>query len=234
MCPTFGVPPTRCSSGSAGFRRRRSRAAATAATLAAATPAAVRQVAAPSVPGLAYSLASSAFAFYMFGYQVHEKSILLPLLPITLAAAREPTLAALLPAVAAFSMWPLLARDGVWAAYAGCLLVWGGLAAPFVGGGWRRQASVVASVAGAAALHAAAALTPPPESLPWLWDAVMTGACFPVLAAAAVYVTWRACTAPVDGAVQTAAAAATTPPPQRGARRGGRGRPPAGARKPSE
>ena len=192
--------------------------AATAATLAAATPAAARQVLAPSVPGLAYCLASSAFAFYMFGYQVHEKSILLPLLPITLAAAREQTLAAILPAVAAFSMWPLLARDGVWSAYAGCLLVWGGLAAPFVGGGWRRQASVVAAVAAAATLHAAAAFIPPPASLPWLWDAVMTGACFPVFAGAAVYVTWRACTAKVDGAVPKTAPAAAKParrPPRR-------------------
>ncbi|XP_075264114.1 uncharacterized protein LOC142356005 [Convolutriloba macropyga] len=39
---------------------------------------------------------------------VHEKSILLPLLPVTMLAGREPYLAAALPLVASFSMFPLL------------------------------------------------------------------------------------------------------------------------------
>lgn len=46
---------------------------------------------------------------------MHEKSILLPLLPLTLLAGDERVslLAAWLPVVGAFSMYPLLVRDGV-------------------------------------------------------------------------------------------------------------------------
>lgn len=50
--------------------------------------------------------------------QVHEKSILLPMLPLSLLAAHEPDLLAWIAPVAAFSMFPLLAKDGVAGAYA--------------------------------------------------------------------------------------------------------------------
>jgi hypothetical protein len=39
---------------------------------------------------LVYCLANSALAFFMFSFQVHEKSILLPALPITLLILDEP------------------------------------------------------------------------------------------------------------------------------------------------
>lgn len=56
--------------------------------------------------------------------QVHEKSILLPLMPILLLAEQEPFLAGWMPIVSAFSMFPLLKKDGVAIAYAGCVLLW--------------------------------------------------------------------------------------------------------------
>ncbi|CAG8524208.1 3722_t:CDS:2 [Acaulospora colombiana] len=40
--------------------------------------------------GLIYGLANSSLAFFMFSFQVHEKSILLPALPITLLILNEP------------------------------------------------------------------------------------------------------------------------------------------------
>lgn len=43
---------------------------------------------------------------------MHEKSILLPLLPLTALAAASPLTASWLPLVASFSMFPLLIRDG--------------------------------------------------------------------------------------------------------------------------
>lgn len=60
--------------------------------------------------------------------QVHEKSVLLPLLPLTLLAAHETELALWLPAVATFSMWPLLSKDGLAPAYVACLLLWAAFA----------------------------------------------------------------------------------------------------------
>jgi alpha-1,3-glucosyltransferase len=61
--------------------------------------------------------------------QVHEKSILLPLLPVTLLAAWHPGLAWWLPIISTFSMYPLLRRDGLTLAYAGCILLFAAAAA---------------------------------------------------------------------------------------------------------
>ena len=59
-----------------------------------------------------------------FYRQVHEKSVLLILLPVTLLAGHEPELAYWLPVVASFSMYPLLKKDGLCLAYAAVLLLW--------------------------------------------------------------------------------------------------------------
>lgn len=60
-------------------------------------------------------------------WQVHEKSVLLVLLPVTLLADHEPELAFWLPLVASFSMYPLLKKDGLRLAYAAAILVWSNL-----------------------------------------------------------------------------------------------------------
>ncbi|GLC53216.1 hypothetical protein PLESTB_000720700 [Pleodorina starrii] len=119
--------------------------AAAAATLGAAAPAMAHQIlgrpggatnrggggagGGPTRWGLLRCLANSAFSFFMFSYQVHEKSILLPLLPITLMAGEEPLLAAWLPLAAALSMFPLLERDGVALPYAALCVAYGAVMA---------------------------------------------------------------------------------------------------------
>ncbi|GMH35336.1 hypothetical protein BSKO_03204 [Bryopsis sp. KO-2023] len=85
----------------------------TLATVASFTPSMIHQIAKPSQTGFVYSMANSALGFFLFSYQVHEKSILLALLPITMLAVDEPHLAQWLPIVASFSMYPLLERDGL-------------------------------------------------------------------------------------------------------------------------
>ncbi|KAG2433128.1 hypothetical protein HYH02_012829 [Chlamydomonas schloesseri] len=197
--------------------------AAAAATLAAAAPAMAHQIAGrrgggagpaegavggangggggagPTRWGLVRCLVNSGFAFYMFSYQVHEKSILMPLLPLTLAAGREPTLAAWLPLLGCFSMFPLLVRDGVGLPYVAVAAMYGAVmagaalqqarqlqaerrAAPRSGAVARALDAVTgflldlwpllaaAGVAAAAALHAARLLLPAPPHLPWLYD----------------------------------------------------------------
>ena len=62
--------------------------------------------------------------------QVHEKSILLPLLPVTLLWFEEPRLANWLPLVAAFSMYPLLQRDGLMLAYMGMIAMFAAFVLP--------------------------------------------------------------------------------------------------------
>jgi alpha-1,3-glucosyltransferase len=181
--------------------------AAAGLTVAAATPAALHQALHPSRRGLLYCMASSAFAFYTFSYQVHEKSVLLPLLPLTLLAPAEPGLAAWLPALACFSMWPLLRRDGLGLAYAAALLAWAALVTP----SWPAAPASTQQRAGwavaggstlvAAALHAAREWVAPPPALPWLWDGLTVGFAFLHIVAAAMYVNWRLWSVPADGEV---------------------------------
>ncbi|KAF3449628.1 hypothetical protein FNV43_RR10359 [Rhamnella rubrinervis] len=81
------------------------------ATITTFLPSMVQQIKAPSKQGFLYGLLNSAFSFYLFSFQVHEKSILLPLLPATLLAVEEPFLLKWMTLYALFSIFPLLYRD---------------------------------------------------------------------------------------------------------------------------
>ncbi|KAJ7761486.1 glycosyltransferase family 57 protein [Mycena maculata] len=84
----------------------------------------------PLLPLLPYALLTSSMSFFLFSFQVHEKTILLPLLPITLLLAGAPMdsavfgWGALANNVAVFSMWPLLKRDGLGVQYIALTLLW--------------------------------------------------------------------------------------------------------------
>jgi hypothetical protein len=58
-------------------------------------------------------LACCSLAFFVASYQVHEKAVMLPLLPLSLLGHRLPLTAALFNLVGVWSMWPLLAKDGL-------------------------------------------------------------------------------------------------------------------------
>ncbi|KAM0790439.1 hypothetical protein ACM66B_003317 [Microbotryomycetes sp. NB124-2] len=81
---------------------------------------------------LPHALFLSAMAFFLFSFQVHEKSILLPLMPLTLLmGGREAGTGrldwewgALINNVGVFSMWPLLKRDGLALQYVALLALW--------------------------------------------------------------------------------------------------------------
>jgi alpha-1,3-glucosyltransferase len=100
--------------------------------------------AAPSrLQHLLLSLHAVSLAFFLASFQVHEKAILLPALPLALLAPELPAAAAAFAATATWSMWPLLARDGlVWPAlllggvYVAALLAAGG------GGGGEEAAAL--------------------------------------------------------------------------------------------
>ena len=181
-----------------------------ASTLVSAAPALLQQMRMPTPKGLLLCMASSAFSFYLFAYQVHEKSILLPLMPLTLLAPDLPGLSAWLPAMAALSMFPLLKKDCLVCAYLGCLMLWASLAWPSgrvttaslskgKGSGQSGQCSgqralMLVSCSIALALNATAAMAAPPERLPYLFDALISAFCFLHFFGAAVYVQllqWR-------------------------------------------
>ncbi|KAG6909147.1 hypothetical protein DXG01_001899 [Tephrocybe rancida] len=89
-----------------------------------------KQAHAPFLPLLPYALLNSSMSFFLFSFQVHEKTILLPLLPITLLLSGSHVDSAvyswgvLVNNVAVFSMWPLLKRDGLGVQYIATLLLW--------------------------------------------------------------------------------------------------------------
>ena len=80
---------------------------------------------------LPYALASSAWAFYLFSFQVHEKSILLPLLPMTLLLGSRNGLTKQFRAwigwanmVGTWTLYPLLKRDGLRTPYFVITMLW--------------------------------------------------------------------------------------------------------------
>ncbi|KZT09122.1 glycosyltransferase family 57 protein [Laetiporus sulphureus 93-53] len=84
----------------------------------------------PIITLLPYALLTSSMSFFLFSFQVHEKTILLPLLPITLllSVAREGSetaeMSMFVSNIAVFSMWPLLKKDGLGVPYVALTLFW--------------------------------------------------------------------------------------------------------------
>jgi len=75
-------------------------------------------------------LLNSSMSFFLFSFQVPEKTILLPLLPMTLLLSTAPhdsstfKLGVLANNVGMFSMWPLLRKDGLATQYIALTLLW--------------------------------------------------------------------------------------------------------------
>lgn len=205
-------------------------------TVMAFLPSMAHQIIRPSKKGFIYCLANSSFAFYLFSYQVHEKSVLLPLLPISMLAVQEPEVVFWMPLVSAFSMFPLLVRDGAAHAYAGLLLVYGGLFWPLL---QRPQHQEVTGkhlmplhrlaisfrallrsrwfagffLALCTVLHVARAVYPPPERLPWLYDRLFITLAFSFFVSVALYLNIRQWLAVGDhhGSSRRASSAVTLP-----------------------
>lgn len=88
------------------------------ATIMASMPSLYMQVRQPSNATFLLSLVNCAMSFFMFSYQVHEKSILLPLLPITmLISPSESPVSPSIINMALLTMYPLLVKDGLSTVY---------------------------------------------------------------------------------------------------------------------
>ncbi|KAF7721201.1 Mitochondrial beta-keto-acyl synthase [Apophysomyces ossiformis] len=82
-------------------------------TIVAVLPTSIHLGLSPSRKRFIYALVNSSMAFYLLSFQVHEKSILLPALPITLLMIEEPVAVSIFMRAAMFSMFPLLKREGL-------------------------------------------------------------------------------------------------------------------------
>ncbi|KAG5635041.1 hypothetical protein H0H81_012625 [Sphagnurus paluster] len=151
---------------------------------------------APFLPLLPYALLNSALAFFLFSFQVHEKTILLPLLPITLllsAAQVDSAVYAwgvLVNNVAVFSMWPLLKRDGLGAQYIAMLVIWNRLVGhnPFrVPSKSFIQVLSTAVYSAAALLHVLELVVSPPARYPDIYAVLNVLVCTPVFVLALLW-----------------------------------------------
>lgn len=162
--------------------------AALLATLATIAPPCLVLFLRPRRALIPWGFAATAFGFFLCSFQVHEKNILLPLLPLTVLLGGDsgllPSVRAwvgLANALAAWTMFPLLARDRLRIPYAVLTLLWAyllglpptSLAAyrSDIPGPMHPLVRVVhlALYAAMAAWHVVEAYVPPPEGKPDLW-----------------------------------------------------------------
>ncbi|CAL9732923.1 dolichyl pyrophosphate Man9GlcNAc2 alpha-1,3-glucosyltransferase [Monosporozyma unispora] len=88
-----------------------------AATVAGFLPAFIITIFHPKKHLIPYALVACSMSFYLFSFQVHEKTILVPLLPITLMFVSSDwnvlSMIFWINNVALFTLWPLLKKDGL-------------------------------------------------------------------------------------------------------------------------
>ena len=160
-------------------------------TAAACAPSVAHQLLRPSRRGLLLAALNCSLGFYLFSFQVHEKSILLPCLPAALLSLEYPWACLHFAIVSAFSMIPLLQKDGLELACAACVVIF--ISAASAGGevlGPRRpgrEAAAAALLTAMAALSAVKAFASPPERYPYLFDLLISALAFAHFACYFVY-----------------------------------------------
>ncbi|XP_027358748.1 probable dolichyl pyrophosphate Man9GlcNAc2 alpha-1,3-glucosyltransferase [Abrus precatorius] len=150
-------------------------------------PSMVQQIKSPSNRGFLYGLLNSSFSFYLFSFQVHEKSILLPLLPATLLAVEEPFIFRWFMQFAMLSMFPLICRDNLVVPYL-ALLAFFILILNAPGQHGIRESNYFYKYLGSTTmhlilfcsfiLHVVYLTMHPPEKYPFLFEAVIMNLCF--------------------------------------------------------
>lgn len=167
-----------------------------AATLCTCLPSMVQQIRDPSKHGFLYALLNSAFSFYFFSFQVHEKSILLPLLPASLLALEEPSIFQWLIQFALLSMFPLLCRDKLLIPY---VALYGIFVLLYHAPGWRQDTRgrtsyptvksflIVVLTLTSFLLHVIYSTISPPKKYPFLFEAIIMLLCFSQFIAVAIY-----------------------------------------------
>jgi alpha-1,3-glucosyltransferase len=88
-----------------------------ACTATALVPSSISLLFRPKARQFLYALVNSSLAFFLFSFQVHEKSILIAALPIALIFPMEPFMSIWFLQVSTFSMLPLLVKDGLTLAF---------------------------------------------------------------------------------------------------------------------
>ncbi|KAK0353901.1 Glucosyltransferase-like protein [Friedmanniomyces endolithicus] len=170
--------------------------AALGLTLASITPPCALLFFRPRKAMIPYAFAATAWGFFLCSYQVHEKNVLLPLLPMTLLLATDGGIKAATRAwvgfanlLACWTLFPLLVKDQLRIPYFVLTGLWAWLMAlppvsigAYTVSGEEGGLSVVSKVlhlgvyATMVAWHVVEAWVPPPNGKPDLW--VVANVCF--------------------------------------------------------
>ncbi|KAG9158810.1 hypothetical protein Leryth_013704 [Lithospermum erythrorhizon] len=166
------------------FTTERLRLLSLTATICACIPSMVQLIWVPTKGTFLYGLLSSSLSFYLFSYQVHEKSILLPLLPASFLALEEPLMLWWLMHHAMLSMFPLLNRDKLVLPY---IALHGLFTLIFYAPGGRQDAKKTPTLlvilraflcASSFGLHVIYLTMTPPRKYPFLFEAIIMLFCF--------------------------------------------------------
>lgn len=71
-----------------------------------------------------YGLSYVCLVMYLFSYHVHEKQIIIPLLPIAFLSAEDPWFVYFFTLWSSFSLYPLMRKDNLQIAYFSILVTW--------------------------------------------------------------------------------------------------------------
>lgn len=132
---------------------------------------------------LIYGFSATAWGFYLFSFQVHEKTVLVPLIPSTfLLLLTDPNIVGIIQwinNIGSFSLFPLLKKDGLVLQYATLTLLmnWfvGGFSLPSKSLLWPTQLPlivkfvIIGTYAATLFYHVVEYFFEPPASLPDLW-----------------------------------------------------------------
>uniref|UniRef100_A0A8C5PP09 Alpha-1,3-glucosyltransferase n=1 Tax=Leptobrachium leishanense TaxID=445787 RepID=A0A8C5PP09_9ANUR len=88
-----------------------------ACTLLCVIPTCIKLAARPTIGGLKLALVNCSLSFFLYSFQVHEKSILLVALPVCLIINDFPLVSTWFLLVSTFSMLPLFLKDGLLSSY---------------------------------------------------------------------------------------------------------------------
>lgn len=135
-------------------------------------------------------------AMYLFSFHVHEKQILIPLVPLLFLSVHSPWIVYLATVWSSFSLHPLMRKDGLLGAYFALQLVWHCVfwlafsprlsATP---ASWRL--AIILSLDFILLHHLAEAVWTPPAKLPDLFLALNTLSCSGAFSLIALYLGWQ-------------------------------------------
>lgn len=182
------------------------------ATVTAALPSMLQQIWAPSARGFLLAMLNGSFAFFFFAFQVHEKSVLLPLLPATLLALEEPEVLQYLVPYAVISMFPLLRRDDLILPYFTLLALFfllpkcparssNDTAETAIDKPFKFLSSPIfknCSIVGAVILHLLYLYVQPPARYPFLFEAFLTSYSFAHFLVLVIYTNCKQWLVPAD------------------------------------